>query len=169
MQSKKTPASAVALGGVLAALAVVIMCLGTLIPIATYVCPAICMLLVQMVTKLCGKRMGWAWYGAVSILSALMAPDKEAAGVFLLLGYYPIVKPWMDGKKGKWLWKLLFFNASIAVLYWILLHLLGLEQVVEDYSGAGLALSITLVALGNLTFFLLDILLSRGIRRHRGR
>ena len=52
MQSKKTPASAVALGGVLAALAVVIMCLGTLIPIATYVCPAICMLLVQVVTKL---------------------------------------------------------------------------------------------------------------------
>ena len=169
MQSKKTPASAVALGGVLAALAVVIMCLGTLIPIATYVCPAICMLLVQMVTKLCGKRMGWAWYGAVSILSALMAPDKEAAGVFLLLGYYPIIKPWRDSRKGKWLWKLLFFNASIAVLYWILLHLLGLEQVVEDYSGAGLALSITLVALGNLTFFLLDILLSRGIRRHRGR
>ena len=108
MQSKKTPASAVALGGVLAALAVVIMCLGTLIPIATYVCPAICMLLVQVVTKLCGRRIGWAWYGAVSVLSLLMAPDKEAAGVFLLLGYYPIIKPWIDSKKGKWLWKAMF-------------------------------------------------------------
>ena len=63
----------------------------------------------------------------------------------------------------------MFFNASIAVLYWFLLHLLGLEQVVEDYSGAGLAMGITLVALGNLTFFLMDILLSRGIRRRRGR
>ena len=169
MQSKKTPASAVALGGVLAALAVVIMCLGTLIPIATYVCPAICMLLVQTVTKLCGRRMGWAWYGAVSLLSLLMAPDKEAAGVFLLLGYYPIVKPWMDSRKGKWLWKAMFFNASIALLYWVMLHLLGLEQVAQDYSGAGVAMGVLLVVLGNLTFFLLDILLSRGIRRRRGR
>ena len=39
MASKRTPAGVVALGGVLAALAVVIMSMGTLIPVATYVCP----------------------------------------------------------------------------------------------------------------------------------
>ena len=36
MAGKRTPASSVALGGVLAALAVVIMSLGTIIPVATY-------------------------------------------------------------------------------------------------------------------------------------
>ena len=80
----------------MAALAVVIMSLGTLIPVATFVCPVLCMLILQLVLKLCGSRIAWAWYGAVAILSLLMAPDKEAAAVFLFLGYYPVVKPRMD-------------------------------------------------------------------------
>ena len=87
MPSKRTPAAQIALGGVLAALAVVLMCMGTLIPVATYVCPMLCAMILQLVLKTCGKRIAWAWYGAVSILSLLMAPDKEAAAVFLALGY----------------------------------------------------------------------------------
>ena len=66
--SKRTPAYSMALGGVLAALAVVIMSFGTIIPVATYVCPAICMLLGQVVLKICGGRVAWAWYGAVALL-----------------------------------------------------------------------------------------------------
>ena len=87
MQNKRTPAANIALGGILAALAVVVMSMGTLIPVATYVCPMLCAILLQMVLKLCGRRMAWAWYGAVTLLSLLMAPDKEAAAVFLALGY----------------------------------------------------------------------------------
>ena len=86
MAGKRTPASSVALGGVLAALAVVIMSLGTIIPVATYVCPMLCALLLQAVLKTCGVRIAWAWYGAVAILSLLLAPDKEAAAVFAFLG-----------------------------------------------------------------------------------
>lgn len=82
-----------ALGGVLAALAVVIMGMGTLIPVATYVCPMLCALLLQVVLKTCGVRVAWAWYGAVAILSLLLAPDKEAAAVFLFLGYTPSSSP----------------------------------------------------------------------------
>ena len=114
MQSKKTPAGMVALGGVMAALAVVCMSLGTLIPLATYVCPMLCMLLLRVVRTMCGDRIGWAWYGAVAILSLLMAPDKEAAAVFAALGYYPILKPKMDQLRGRWIWKLLLSqNLSI--------------------------------------------------------
>ena len=113
MPSKRTPAANMALGGVLAALAVVIMSMGTLIPVATYVCPMICCLILQLVRKICGNRIGWAWYGAVSILSLLMAPDKEAAAVFLALGYYPILKPKFDRKRGKLFWKLLFSMQSL--------------------------------------------------------
>ena len=40
--SKKTPAYSMALGGLMAALAVVVMSLGTIIPVATYICPMIC-------------------------------------------------------------------------------------------------------------------------------
>ena len=39
---RNTNAKAMALGGVLGALALVIMCMGGLIPFATYVCPMLC-------------------------------------------------------------------------------------------------------------------------------
>ena len=148
-----------ALGGVLAALAVVIMALGTLIPVATYVCPVLCMLLLQAVNKLCGSRVAWAWYGAVAILSMLLAPDKEAAVLFVFLGYYPIVKPWLERRKGKWLWKALLFNAAALLAYWGMLHVLGLETVEEEFAEMGMALRAVLLLLGNGTFFLLDRLL----------
>ena len=154
-----------ALGGILAALAVVIMSLGTLIPVATYVCPMLCALLLQLIRKTCGRRIAWAWYGAVAILSVLTAPDKEAAAVFLALGYYPILKPKFDGKRGKWLWKLLFFNAVILVTYWLLMHLLGFDRMAAEFSEMGRALTLVMLLLGNITFFLLDKLLEKRFRR----
>ena len=93
----------VALGGVLAAVAVVIMTLGGLIPVATYISPMFCGLLLLFVKQSCGNTIGWTWYGAVSILGLLLSPDKEAAAVFIALGYYPIIQPWLEKSKLKWL------------------------------------------------------------------
>lgn len=154
-----------ALGGMLAALAVVIMSLGTVIPVATYVCPMLCALLLQVVLKTCGSRVAWAWYGAVALLSVLLAPDKEAAAVFVFLGYYPIVKPTLDRKKGKWLWKGLLFNGSVCLLYFLLIRLLGLEQLTQEWSDMSVGMLAVLLILGNVTFFLLDRLLGMGRKR----
>lgn len=161
MANKNTPAKAVALGGVLAALAVVIMAMGTIIPVATYVCPVLCAMVLQVVLKACGKRMAWAWFACVAFLSALLAPDKEAAAVFAFLGYYPIVKPWMDGRKLPWLWKGLLFNGATAILYWLLISVLGLAQVGEEFAAMGTVLLVLCLVLGNVTFLLLDVLLGR--------
>ena len=165
MQNKRTPAANIALGGILAALAVVIMSMGTLIPVATYVCPMLCAILLQMVLRICGSRMAWAWYGAVTLLSLLMAPDKEAAAVFLALGYYPIVKPKLDGLPGKWLWKLSFFNAVILLTYWLLMHLFGFAQLAVEFAEMGGILTVLMLLLGNITFFLLDRLLEKKLKR----
>ena len=167
MPSKRTPAAAVALGGVLAALAVVIMAMGTLIPVATYVCPLLCCLILQVVLKTCGRRMAWAWYGAVAILSLLLAPDKEAAAVFAFLGYYPIVKPRLDQCRLSWLWKGLLFNGTILLLYWLLLNLFGLTQVVQDFAEIGAIMTVVLLVMGNVVFALIDILLGRKMIRIR--
>lgn len=156
-----------ALGGVLGALAVVIMCLGTLIPVGTYACPMVCAMVLQMVLKTCGTRIAWAWYGAVALLGLLLAPDKEAAAVFVFLGYYPIVKPKLDRKKLPWLWKGLLFNASVLVLYWLLLRLFGMEQLVSEFRELGAAMTAVLLILGNVTFFLLDKLLGMKPRKRR--
>lgn len=164
MPSKKNSA-AIALGGVLAALAMVIMSMGTLIPVATYVCPMLCMMLLQVVLRSCGRRYAWAWYGAVAILSLLLAPDKEAAAVFAFLGYYPIVKPKLDALRLRLLWKLLLFNILILVLYWILLRLLGLEQVVSDFEELGKAMTAAMLLMGNVIFLLMDKLLGMKPKR----
>lgn len=162
-----SPASKTALGGIFAALAVTVMSMGTLIPVATYVCPVICMLLLQVVLKACGQKIAWAWYGAVSVLSLLMAPDKEAAIVFAFLGFYPILKKKMDRLKGRWIWKGAYFNAAILLAYWLMLKVLGIEQVVRDLNDSGLAVSLILLGLGNVTFFLLDRLLTMGLKNFR--
>ena len=119
------------MGGVFAALAVVIMNLGGLIPMATYVCPTLCMVILSFVYMACGNRIAWSWYAAVSILSLLMSPDKEAAAVFAFLGYYPILKPRIETMKGKWLWKLAVFNISMVVLYSILIRIMGITEITQ--------------------------------------
>ena len=167
MQSKHTPAGRVALGGVLAALAVVIMSMGTLIPVATYVCPVLCMLLLKTVMTLCGRRIAWSWYGAVAILSGLMTPDREAAAVFFVLGYYPIIKPWLDRCRFPWLWKAVLFNVAILALYAVLLHLFGMSQLVTEFQGMGSAMLVILLILGNITFFLMDRLLGMRLVRRK--
>ena len=160
-----TPAYAVALGGVLAALAVVVMSLGTIIPVATYICPMVCMLLAEVVRQTCGSRYGWAWYGAVAVLSLLLAPDKEAAAVFAALGYYPLVKPRLEKRKFPWLWKGLLFNAVILALYWLLIHLMGMDALAEEFAEAGAVMTVVMLVLGNVVFFLLDRVLSKRFRR----
>jgi len=144
--------------------AVVLMCIGTIIPVATYAAPVLCLLLGAVVCRLCGRRIAWAWYGAVAILSLLLAPDKEAAAVFAVLGYYPIVKPKLDKRKGSWFYKALLFNGSIVLLYWLMLKLLGVDQLVSDFEGFGIAMYAVLLLLGNVIFFLVDRLLSRRFR-----
>ncbi len=166
----RTSAKAIALGGVLAALAVVMMSLGGLIPIATFVLPVLCMLTGQTVLKLCGRKIAWAWYGAVALLGLLLGPDKEAGAVFLALGYYPILKPKLDRSPLRWLWKGILFNGVIFILYWALMHIFGMAQLLQESRELGFwGVTVTLV-LGNITFFLLDILLSRlsGRKRRNG-
>lgn len=162
---RNNAAKQMALGGVLAGLAVVIMTMGGLIPLATFILPLLCIILCCIVLKLCGTRIAWAWYGAVAILSLLLGPDKEAAAVFLMLGYYPIVKPYFDGLRLGFLLKLVYFNAVIAIVYTLLLYLLGMTQIANDYRTLGaVGLAVTLL-LGNVTFILQDIVITRVMNR----
>lgn len=157
----RNQAKLIAFGGIFAALAMVIMCLVGLIPIATYVCPMLCAVICSVVLKYTGSRITWAWYFTVAILSLLLAPDKEAAFVFLFLGYYPIIRAYF--KKSFWGrgLKLVYFNASVCALYAILIHLLGMNALREEYAEFGLVGLGILLVLGNACFVMLDFLLGR--------
>ena len=160
---RRSPAKQIALGGVLAALAVVIMSFGGLIPIATYVSPMLCMLMLRLVCLICGRRIGWAWYGAVAILGLLLSADKEAAAVFAFLGYYPIIKPRLDKLRFSMLWKLLLFNSAMVLMYWLLMAVFGMAALAKEFRDMGAVLLVLTLVLGNVTFLLLDRILSRKI------
>ena len=149
----------------MAALAVVIMSLGGLIPIATFVCPMLCMLLLRFVLTLCPRRIGWAWYGAVAILGMLMSPDKEAAAVFVALGYYPILKPRLDKMKYGVVLKFLLFNVVILLMYAVLIYVMGLAQIAAEFAEMGIIMAAVTLVLGNVAFFLMDDLLGRKPKR----
>lgn len=158
---RRVNARHIAFGGMFAAVALVIMNLGSLIPVATFVCPMLCMLILCFVTKMCGKRIGWAWYGAVAILGLIMAPDKEAAAVFAFLGFYPIVKPGFDNMRFGIFLKLLLFNGLILAMYGILIFLFGMSEIGDEYRELGTVLTVVMLLLGNVTFYLLDKVLTR--------
>lgn len=151
----------IALGGMLAAVAVVIMCLGGMIPLATFICPMLCVLIQYVVLRFCGRKIAWAWFAAVAILGLLLGPDKEAALVFCLLGSYPMLKPWLEKSRLHILWKILIFNSAVALLYGLLLRLMGLDTLAKDYAKMGTVGLVLCLVLGNVTFILLDLLLTR--------
>ena len=158
-------AKQMAFGGVMAALALVVMCLGGLIPLATFVCPMFSMLVLQLVYRTCGRRTGWAWFAGVAILSAFFGPDKEAAAFFAFFGSYPLLKPRMDRLLLGWLWKGLYFNTLILLMYSLLIYLLGMDALAAEFREMGIALLVVTLLLGNIAFFLLDRVLSRSFRR----
>lgn len=159
MSMRNSSTKAIALSSMLAAVALVIMCLGGLIPFATYVCPMLCALVGYLVLQFCGRKLAWIWYVVVSVLSLVMGPDKEAAGVFVVLGYYPILKPIFDRSRFRWLWKLLLFNVAVTLLYAVVLRILGLDSVSGEFTEFGTWGLVIMLVLGNVTFILLDRLL----------
>ena len=151
----------IALCGMLNALAVVLMNLGSLVPLATFCTPLLDMLVLLPVLEEYGARMGWAAWVSVSILSLLLVTDREPALVYVFFGWYPMVRPKVAAIKSKVLRfgvKLLICNGLIFTLYGLVLRLMGLTADLLDSTRLMNAL---LLILGNLVFFLTDLVLQR--------
>lgn len=151
----------IALGGILAAVALVIMFLGGLIPFATYVCPVLCILTGNIYLTICGIKMGSIWYIAVSILSMLLSPDREAAVYYAFLGAYPCIKLVLDKLPICWIWKLLYFNLSAIGAYWVCVYIMGLSEIILEFHELGSIGLAVILLLANITFVMMDRLLSR--------
>lgn len=154
----------IAICGVFAALAITLMCIGGMIPFATYVCPLLCMVLNCFVLKLCGRRYAAVWYIAVSVLALLLGPDKEAAAVYIFLGNYPMIKRAMEKYRFAFVLKFIYFNAVVTALYGILIYLFGLDELLFEFAAIGVWGGVILLVLGNVTFVLTDKLLNKFLR-----
>ena len=150
----------VALGGLSASLCLVFMMLTAMIPFATFALPALAgMVLISVVVEL-GYSSAILVYVATSLLSLIIVPDKEAAIMFVaFFGYYPILKGKLDGIRSKILAlisKLAVFNCSVVAAYWLLIHLFGIDDVLEEVGPFGRYSVLVLLLLGNVVFLVYD-------------
>ena len=142
---------ALALGGITAALALVILLIGGAIGIGAYAAPMLAGLLLLPAGRLLGAKMHALLWLAVSLLAFILVPDAETSLMFLApFGCYPIVRPWLcrlPGLLGLGT-KLLFFNVVTVSLQLLLMLVL--------VPGALNAWLLLLLLLGNAVFLLYD-------------
>lgn len=152
----------VAFCGILTALCTVLMLLTGLVTVGTYALPAIAGLLLIVIVIEMGSAWAWPVYIAVSILSVLLAADKEAAVLYVLFfGYYPVLKANIEktGKKySAWVLKLLVFNISMVACFFISIMLLGVPE--ESFTINGWYLPWLFLVVGNITFIIYDYAIS---------
>ncbi len=153
-----------ALSGVLCALAEVLLLLGGLVPAALYACPILAMLALLPLREEYGPNAALTAWAAVSLLALLLCPDKELAGVYLALGWYPPLQSRFDAIRPRLLRsaaKLAAFLLCTCVLYAALVFLFQLESVVRELAEATPLLLLLLLLTGCLVFLLTDVLLRR--------
>lgn len=153
-----------ALCGVLAALAVTVMVLGGVIPVATYCTPLLAAIMLIPVLERCGKKLAWAWFVSVAVLASLLCPDTEAAILFWCIGHYPITQRDLNRIRVKGLRivaKLLVFNLALVVMMFLMALVFGLGQVMENLVKDGPWMFALTLLLGNGVFLLADQVLHR--------
>ena len=152
-----------ALCGVMAALSVVILCLGGMIPLATFACPMLAMLCLIPIVCEYGAGTAMLLYGAASILALLLGPDKEIALLYVFLGWYPGIRIRMAviPRPVRWAVKCALFTLAVMAMYALILYLFRLEAVVEEFAGYSTAMVLALIMLGNITFLAFDRVLDR--------
>ena len=153
----------VSLGGVVAALSLVLMLLTSIIPFGTYAFPAFAgMLLVLLVFNL-GYAYAFAVYFVTAVLSFLLVTDKEAALYYaLFLGFYPILKGVIEripSKPVQYIVKLALFNVCMIAAFYIGITLLSIPK--ESFNLFGVYLPWVFLILGNIVFIIYDLCITR--------
>ncbi len=160
----KRRTKALALSGVLAALAVALLFLGGVIPLAALALPVLASLTLLPVYIECGTKWGFLWYASVVILGILLAPEKEAAILFVFFGYYPILRRYFGRIRAavlRWCVKLIYLNTAVAAAYGLMIFVFRIGTVADDFAAAEQWVFLALAVLANVCFAIYDLLLAR--------
>lgn len=153
--------SRVALGGIVAALCIVIMFLTGVAPALYIAAPMVAGLLMIILVE--EVSVGWAWltYLAVSLLALIVTFDKEAALMFILFfGYYPMLRLNIGRIRAKTMQtvcKYALFNLFLALDFVLTVYVLGLPT----FEDTGPVMFAVLLIAFNLVFYFYDRILSQ--------
>lgn len=156
--------SQVAVGGLCAALCVVLMFMTGLIPFSSYVFPAMAGIVLIAVCVENGTKTGILVYAATSVLALLVVPDRQTVLLFiLLLGYYPMLKPRLERlpRIVSLLLKLILVNGAVVLFYHICLYILGIPDLLDGWGNLGRYTIYVVFAMVNFTFFMYDFLIDQ--------
>lgn len=154
----------VAIGGVAAALCLLLMFCTGLVPFATYALPALSGVVLVAVVAEMGWRTAMVVYAAVALLSLGIVPDREAAMLFIFFfGYYPVIKGLLERLPTKILQiavKFVLFNVAIVLSYLVIIYVLGIPDILESFGDFGRWSALVLLGMGNVVFWVYDFALS---------
>ena len=143
--------------GIITALGIVVMFLGTLLGIGMYFVPMLIGASLTPLGKAWGKQYQILLWLAISLLSFLLISSPEQNLMFFgLFGWYPIFRPVLQQFKKplRLIAKFLLFNIVIIVLESLLILFVPSEVLRT-------AMSVLLLALGNVTFLVYDFAIPR--------
>lgn len=176
MKSRETTrqtSTNIAIGGVFSALALIAMFFTNIVPFGSYALPALAGALLIAVVEENGNKIALMVYVSVSLLSIFVVPDYEAIMMFVFLfGYYPVAKNQIEKLKSvfvQYIIKLALFVTAVAGVYYVLIYVLKIPDIMNDMGDFGRYTAIILLALGALVFLLYDYTLSKYIEIYRHR
>lgn len=164
MRSKQT--KLLVLTALLAALSVVILSIGSFIEVLDLTSAMLASLLIVIAVIEGGKLRATLTYFTAALLGFILLPVKLPALIYSLAGYYPVVKAFIEKIKNRVIGtvlKLLFFNLMLTLfLIFVRLFVPTFEIFPELELGKVLPYAIA-YGVGNLTFVLYDVLLTKVI------
>lgn len=152
---KKT--RAIAFAGIISALCVVLLYLGSIIDVLDYSVSALCGILITLISVEFGNRIGVSVWIVSSVLSLLILPQKFSALLFVLFcGWYTFAKKLYERLPRflSWILKFVTFNVVLSAIFFITLKVLMIK-------GVGFITVVGVIVLSNLVFVIYDILLTR--------
>lgn len=161
----------VSLGGIIAALCLVMMFLTAVFPLLNMTLPLFAGMLITVVAVEVSCSWAFVTYAVVAILAFFVTPDKTAWLLFsFLFGIYPVEKLYFEKIKIKLLdilCRFAAFNASVIVIAYLLMKIFGtvelFEETLEIFNKLKLSTEWIIPALfivGNLIFLLYDYTLT---------
>lgn len=150
----------IAIGGLISALCLTLMLLTGLVPFGTFALPAFAGILIVVMEIEYNFKMALLTYVAVSALAVFITPDREAALAFIaFLGYYPIIKPYIEMKFKRlgFIIKFALFNTAVLSTFAVLFYVFRLKDIVDSMGDFSLYSAVIMLLLANVTFFVYDM------------
>ena len=157
------PSLRVSIGGVVAALGLVLMFLTSIVPFGTYALPTLAGILLVIVVIEIGYPFALSVFAATALLSMLIVTDKEAALLYTaFFGYYPVIKALIERIRSRavqYIVKYALFNACMIAVFYLAIWVFSVPT--DSFVVFGVYLPWAFLLAGNVFFLLYDICITR--------